>query len=90
MSSTAIRSLPRTDEYKQPKPDGICMSSIHKWDGRIMVCVEIWFSGLGLEKVAFYEPGVDKIHHASYDEIISMMKEKKLVIHQPARGRLLK
>ena len=93
MSSTAKqfqpKVVPRAD-VAQPKPNGICQASIHDWNGRKMVCVEMWFSEKGLEKVAFWEPSTDKINHVNYDEVVRAINGGTLVLHQPGKGRLLK
>lgn len=70
--------------------DDVRVGSIHKLEGRILVCTGIWWDNAGAEKVIFYEPSTDKENECSESEVAKMVELGKLVLHTPNKGRVIR
>jgi hypothetical protein len=66
------------------------MGSIHALDGRIVICTSLWWHGDNLTKAVFYEPSTDKENECTGEELIKMIELKKLVLHTPQKGRVIR
>lgn len=73
----------------QPKPLDICQGSLHKMDGRIVLCRHMEWSQHNLTKVVLYEFSTDKDNEVSYEELVKMIEDKTFELHTPQKGRKL-
>lgn len=72
------------------KPESVMIGSIHKLQGRIIICTELWWDGEGLNKAVFYEPGTDKVNDCTPEELQYMIEKKQLELYAPPKGRVIR
>lgn len=70
------------------KPDGLVLAGIYEVrGGRVLICVEMWFSAKGLHKAVFYEPATNRKNEATPQEVDEMFKKGTMAIKSVETGR---